>query len=53
MRVKLQMLLAIAVTCSSTLAFGQSWQNVANRLPGNVSPTAPQLLSDGTVLFHN
>jgi hypothetical protein len=53
MRVKLQMLLAIAVTCSSTLAFGQSWQNVANRLPGNVSPTAPQLLSDGTVLVHN
>ena len=47
---------AIAVVVSlmvTTLLHAQSWQNVANPLPHGVSPSAPLLLSDGSVLVHN
>src|SRR5437588_10928618 len=52
-RPKLQLVMAAAFIFCSAIAFGQSWQNVSNSLPHNISPTAPQLLSDGTVLVHN
>jgi hypothetical protein len=52
-RPKLQLVMAAAFIFYSAIAFGQSWQNVSNSLPHKISPTAPQLLSDGTVLVHN
>ena len=46
-------LLLISLLSGTSSLLAQSWQNVAAKLPGAVSPTAPVLLSDGSVLVHN
>ena len=53
MRFSLRFLFVISLLSNTSLLLAQSWQNVAAKLPGSVSPTAPTLLSDGSVLVHN
>jgi hypothetical protein len=53
MRVILRVHLFMLFTLATTLVSAQSWQNVTAPLPKRVSPSAPILLSDGSVLVHN
>jgi hypothetical protein len=53
MRVTLRVALIVLAILTATQLTAQSWQNVAAPLPRTVSPTAPILLSDGSVLVHN
>lgn len=53
MRPSLRLALAILMSFAAASAFGQSWQNVKAKLPNHLSPTAPILLTDGSVLIHN
>ena len=53
MRVSLRVHLIVLFTLVTTLVSAQSWQNVTAPLPKKVSPSAPILLSDGSVLVHN
>ena len=53
MRFSLRCLIAISILSGTSSLLAQSWQNVTAKLPRAVSPTAPILLSDGSVLVHN
>src|SRR5947208_13521746 len=53
MRFSLRCLFAISLLSGTSSLLAQSWQNVTAQLPRAVSPTAPILLSDGSVLVHN
>lgn len=53
MRLSLRLLFAFALLSATSSLLAQSWQKVASKLPNSVSPTAPTLLSDGSVLIHN
>lgn len=53
MRVSFRVSVIASLTLATTLLSAQSWQNVTAPLPKSVSPSAPILLSDGSVLVHN
>jgi hypothetical protein len=53
MRVSFRVSVITSLALATTLLSAQSWQNVSASLPKSVSPSAPILLSDGSVLVHN
>src|SRR5689334_21423466 len=53
MRVSFRVSFLVSLMLGAPLLSAQSWQNISAPLPRAVSPSAPILLSDGSVLVHN